>query len=188
MTRVCESLETKERLSQPNFNVDVNNGFNVRVGDRFLLKLRLLAQARYSYATYNSAWGTVGDSRNPEILGGQVEYRAVRYRNPIPANSRFLAPVFNSWDTPGTPIFATTSPCSSIRRHRIKKEATAEPDSWTPTSRPGISPGPTSKSGNNGCGSIARPISPIATSTFADNMIVQNAFAANLSTTARHRH
>jgi hypothetical protein len=74
-------IETKERLSRPNFSVDVNNGLNVRVGDRFLLKLRLLAQARYSYATYNSAWGTVGDSRNPEILGGQVEYRAVRYQS-----------------------------------------------------------------------------------------------------------
>ena len=58
-------IETKERLTRPTFNVDVNNGLNIRVGERFLLKLRLLAQARYSYATYNSAWGTVGDSRNP---------------------------------------------------------------------------------------------------------------------------
>jgi hypothetical protein len=41
-------IETKERLSKPNFNIDVNNGLNVRVGEKFLLKLRLLTQVRYS--------------------------------------------------------------------------------------------------------------------------------------------
>ena len=40
-----------------------------------------LTQVRYSYSTYNDAWGTVGDSRNPEILGGQVEFRAVRQQS-----------------------------------------------------------------------------------------------------------
>ena len=43
-------IETKERLTRPTFNVDVNNGLNIRVGERFLLKLRLLAQARRSAA------------------------------------------------------------------------------------------------------------------------------------------
>jgi hypothetical protein len=71
-------IETKERVSKPNFGIDVNNGLNLRVGEKFFLKIRLLTQARYSYSTYNNAWGTVGDSRNPEILGGQVEFRAVR--------------------------------------------------------------------------------------------------------------
>src|SRR4051794_25859739 len=71
-------IETKERVSRLNFGMDVNNGLNIRVGEKFLLKLRLLTQVRYSYSTYNSAWGTIGDSRNPEILGGQVEFRAVR--------------------------------------------------------------------------------------------------------------
>jgi len=71
-------IETKERVSKPNFNIDVNNGLNIRVGSKFLLKMRLLTQVRYTYSTYNDAWGTVGDSRNPEILGGQVEYRAVK--------------------------------------------------------------------------------------------------------------
>jgi hypothetical protein len=56
----------------------VNNGLNIRVGSKFLLKMRLLTQVRYTYSTYNDAWGTVGDSRNPEILGGQVEYRAIK--------------------------------------------------------------------------------------------------------------
>src|SRR5262245_39294334 len=57
-------IENKERLSKPNYSIDVNNGLNIRVGEKFLLKLRLLAQVRYSYSTYNRAWGTVGDSRN----------------------------------------------------------------------------------------------------------------------------
>ncbi len=72
-------IETKERVTKPNFNIDVNNGLNVRVGEKFLLKLRLLTQVRYTHSIYNEAWGTIGDSRNPEILGGQVEYRAFRY-------------------------------------------------------------------------------------------------------------
>src|SRR6476660_3175918 len=44
-------IETKERLSRPNFNIDVNNGLNIRVGEKFFLKLRLLTQVRYSYST-----------------------------------------------------------------------------------------------------------------------------------------
>src|SRR5262245_8288981 len=68
-------VETKERLAKPNFNIDVNNGLNIRVGDRFFLKIRLLVQTRYTYRTYIKAWRTIGDSRNEEILGGQVEFR-----------------------------------------------------------------------------------------------------------------
>jgi hypothetical protein len=72
-------IETKERVTKPNFNIDVNNGLNFRVGEKFQLKLRLLTQVRYTHSIYNEAWGTIGDSRNPEILGGQVEFRAFRY-------------------------------------------------------------------------------------------------------------
>ena len=172
-------IETKERLSRPNFSVDVNNGLNVRVGDRFLFKLRLLAQARYSYATYNSAWGTVGDSRNPEILGGQVEYRAVRYQSDS-SNSRCRELGFNFSDTHGIRIFATTFLGRLIRRPGIKKAAAEERGFSMPTSPPGISHGRQFSSGNSASGSTARQISSIATSTFADNMRVQNAFAANL--------
>jgi hypothetical protein len=71
-------IETRERVSRPNFNIDVNNGLNIRVGSKFMLKMRMLTQVRYSFSTFNDAWGTVGDSRNPEILGGQVEFRAFR--------------------------------------------------------------------------------------------------------------
>ena len=58
-------------------------------GEKFLLKLRLLTQVRYTYSRYNEAWGTIGDSRNPEILGGQVEYRAFRHQSD---SSTFSAP------------------------------------------------------------------------------------------------
>ena len=71
-------LEKREQVSKPNYSIDVNNGLNFRVGTKFFLKVRLLTQVRYSHSTYNEGWGTVGDSRNPEILGGQVEYRAIR--------------------------------------------------------------------------------------------------------------
>ena len=40
-------LETRERIVKPNFNIDVNNGLNIRVGSKFLLKIRLLTQVRY---------------------------------------------------------------------------------------------------------------------------------------------
>jgi hypothetical protein len=39
-------IETKERVSKLNFNIDVNNGLNIRVGEKFLLKIRLLEQVR----------------------------------------------------------------------------------------------------------------------------------------------
>lgn len=172
-------IETKERLSRPTFNVEVNNGLNIRVGERFLLKLRLLAQARYSYATYNSAWGTVGDSRNPEILGGQVEYRAVRYQSNTSAFSvprarlQFMGyawdPDFRynvswafdqtSWDQEG-----------GNGRARLLDAYIA---SWH-------IPWATLQLGQQRVWFNRSQISSIATSTFADNMRVQNAFAANL--------
>ena len=46
---------------KPNYNINVNNGLNIRVGSKFMLKMRLLTQVRYSYITFNQAWGTVGD-------------------------------------------------------------------------------------------------------------------------------
>ena len=82
-------LETRERIVKPNFNIDVNNGLNIRVGSKFLLKMRLLTQVRYSYSSFNDAWGTVGDSRNEEILGGQVEFRAFKRQSD---SSQFTVP------------------------------------------------------------------------------------------------
>jgi hypothetical protein len=172
-------IETKEQLSRPSFNIDVNNGLNIRVGEKFFLKLRLLGQARYSYATYNSAWGTVGDSRNPEILGGQVEYRAVRYQSnsssfTVPrARLQFLGYAFDpdfrynvswafdqtSWDQEG----------GSGRARLLDAYIASWHISWANI-----------QLGQQRVWFNRSQISSIATSTFADNMRVQNAFAANL--------
>jgi hypothetical protein len=172
-------VETKERLSRPTFNVDVNNGLNIRVGERFFLKLRLLTQARYTYSTYNSAWGTVGDSRNPEILGGQVEYRALRFQN---NSSDFTVPRVRfqflgyAWD----PDF------------RYNVSWAFDQTSWDQEGGNGRArlldayiaswhiPWATVQVGQQRVWFNRSQISSIATSTFADNMRVQNAFAANL--------
>jgi len=132
-----KSLEVKERVSKPNFNIDVNNGLNIRVGQKFMLKLRLLSQVRYSYSTFNEAWGTVGNSRNEEILGGQVEFRALDVR-PIPVSLRFLVFASNLWGMPSIQTFATTSVWRWTRPHGIKREATDEPYFKTRLCLPGI--------------------------------------------------
>src|SRR5690349_22354674 len=67
-------LETKERITKPNFNIDVNNGLNICVGEKFFLKIRLLEQVRYSYSTFNNAWGTVGDWGKKEFRGARLRF------------------------------------------------------------------------------------------------------------------
>ncbi|MCS6285054.1 MAG: hypothetical protein H8K08_06455 [Nitrospira sp.] len=172
-------IETKERLSKPNFNIDVNNGLNIRVGEKFFLKLRLLTQVRYSYHTYNAAWGSIGDSRNPEILGGQVEYRAVRHQSntsefSVPrARLQFLGYAFDpdirynfSWALDQT----TWNQEGGSGTSRLLDAYIA---SWH-------IPLATVQIGQQRVWFNRSQISSIATSTFADNMRVQNAFAANL--------
>ncbi|MEC4889898.1 MAG: hypothetical protein RI101_07535 [Nitrospira sp.] len=171
-------IETKERLSRLNFGLDVNNGLNIRVGEKFFLKLRLLTQVRYTHSDYNSAWGTIGDSRNPEILGGQVEFRAVKKQSDsnlfsVPrARVQFLGYAFDpdfrynfswsfdqtSWDQEG-----------GSGRARLLDAYVA---SWH-------IPLATVQVGQQRVWFNRANISSIATSTFADNMIVQRAFAAN---------
>ncbi|MCC6964969.1 MAG: hypothetical protein IT391_01625 [Nitrospira sp.] len=172
-------IETKERLSKPNFNIDVNNGLNIRVGEKFFLKLRLLTQVRYSYRTYNAAWGSIGDSRNPEILGGQAEYRAVRHQSnssefSVPrARLQFLGYVFDpdirynfSWALDQT----TWNQEGTSGTARLLDAYIA---SWH-------IPLATVQIGQQRVWFNRSQISSIATATFADNMRVQNAFAANL--------
>ncbi len=172
-------IETKERLRTPNFKIDVNNGLNVRVGDKFLLKMRVLTQVRYTHSTYNKAWGTVGDSRNPEILGGQVEFRAVKYQSDsntftVPrARLQFMGYAFDpdfrynvSW------AFDQTDWDQEGGSGRAKL-LDAYVASWH-------IPVATVQLGQQRVWFNRSQISSIATSTFADNMIVQNAFAANL--------
>lgn len=171
-------LETKERVAKPNFNIDVNNGLNIRVGEKFFLKLRLLTQVRYTHSAYNSLWGTVGDSRNPEILGGQVEYRAVRKQSDsnqftVPrARLQFLGYAFD-------PDF------------RYNFSVALDQTSWNQEGGSGRAalqdayvsswhiPWATVQVGQQRVWFNRATISSIATSTFSDNLIVQQAFAAN---------
>jgi hypothetical protein len=177
--RGLKIVETKEHVSKPNFTIDVNNGLNIRVGEKFLLKIRALLQSRYTYHGYNQGWGTVGDSRNPEILGGQVEFRAVRYQSntsdfSIPrARLQFLGYAFDpdfrynvsiafdqtEWDQEG-----------GSGRGRLLDAYVA---SWH-------IPWATVQVGQQIVWFNRAAITSIATTSFADNMIVQNAFVANL--------
>ncbi|MGQ0812413.1 MAG: hypothetical protein ACT4OO_14480 [Nitrospiraceae bacterium] len=177
--RGLKVVEAKERVSKPNYSIDVNNGLNLRVGSKFLLKMRLLTQVRYSYHTYNEGWGTIGDSRNPEILGGQVEFRAVRKQSntsefTVPrARLQFLGYAFDpdfrynfSWALDQT---AWDQEGGSGRASLLD----AYIASWH-------IPVATVQLGQQRVWFNRALISSIATSTFADNMIVQNAFASNL--------
>lgn len=177
--RGLKVIETKERLRTPNYRIEVNNGLNIYVGDKFLLKTRILTQVRYTHSSYNQAWGTVGDSRNPEILGGQVEFRAVKYQSDsntftVPrARLQFMGYAFDpdfrynfswafdqtDWDQEG-----------GSGRARLLDAYVA---SWHV-------PLATVQLGQQRVWFNRSQISSIATSTFADNMIVQNAFNANL--------
>ncbi len=171
-------LETKERVSKPNFSIDVNNGLNIRAGDKFFLKLRLLTQVRYSHSTYNEGWGTVGDSRNPEILGGQVEYRAIRKQSDsnqfsVPrARLQFLGYAFDpdfryniSWAFDQT---TWNQEGGSGRAGLLDAYVSSWHIPWL-----------TIQAGQQRVWFNRATISSMATSTFADNLIVQNAFAAN---------
>ena len=172
-------IETKERVSKPNYNIDVNNGLNIRVGEKFFLKLRLLTQVRYSYSTYNSAWGTVGDSRNPEILGGQVEFRAVRKQSDssvfsVPrARLQFLGYAFDPDLRYNLSIQLDTNPYNQEGANGRGSLLDAYVASWH-------IPWLTIQAGQQRVWFNRAMISSIATSTFADNLLVQRTFAANL--------
>jgi hypothetical protein len=178
-----KAVETKQRLQQPNFKVDVNNGLNFRVGDKFLLKMRLLTQVRYQHSAYNQAWGTVGDSRTQiEILGGQVEFRAVRHQSSdnvftVPrARLQFLGYIWDpdfrynfSWGLDQTPWDQE----GGSGRATLLDAYVA---SWH-------IPFATIQLGQQRVWFNRALITSVATNSFADPMIVQRAFAANLSDT-----
>ena len=172
-------LETKERISKPNFNIDVNNGLNIRVGEKFLLKVRLLTQARYSYSTFNDAWGTVGNSRNAEILGGQVEFRAFRRQSDssqftVPrARLQFLGHAFDPDLRYNVSLAMDSTPWNQEGGNGRAALQDAYISSWH-------IPWATVQVGQQTVWFNRALISSIATSTFADNMIVQNMFASNL--------
>jgi len=172
-------LETKERLTKPNFTVDVNNGLNVRVGEKFLLKLRLLTQVRYTHSMYNDAWGTIGDSRNPEILGGQVEYRAFRFPNDSNKFAvsniqlQFMGHAFDP-DLRYNFSLAATQPAfdqegGSGRFNLLDAYISSWHIPWA-----------TVQVGQQRVWFNRALISSNATTTFADPMVVQRVFASNL--------
>lgn len=173
-------LERKEFVSKPNFTIDVNNGLNIRVGSKFLLKMRLLTQVRYTHHTYNQAWGTIGDSRTqPEILGGQVEFRAFRHQSntnafQVPrARLQFLG---YAWD----PDFRYNLSWALDQTERDEEGGSgrarlldAYVSSWH-------IPFATLQLGQQRVWFNRALIASVATNSFADPMIVQQAFAANL--------
>jgi hypothetical protein len=171
-------METKERISKPNFTVDVNNGLNFRVGSKFLLKMRLLTQVRYTFSEYNEAWGTIGDSRNPEILGGQVEFRAVRHQSD---SSAFTVPqaqlqfMGHAFDPDLRYNFSLQLNQSTINQEGGSGRAAlldAYVASWH-------IPFATVQVGQQKVWFNRSLISSNATSSFADNLLVQRTFAAN---------
>jgi hypothetical protein len=172
-------LETRERIVKPNFNIDVNNGLNIRVGSKFMLKIRMLTQVRYSYSTFNDAWGTVGDSRNPEILGGQVEFRALRRQSDssqitVPRTQlQFMGFAFDPDLRYNLSLQMNSSPINQEGGNGRATLQDAYVSSWH-------IPWATVQVGQQRVWFNRALISSNATSTFADNMIVQNVFASNL--------
>jgi len=172
-------LETKERIVKPNFNIDVNNGLNIRVGSKFLLKMRLLTQVRYSYSSFNNAWGTVGDSRNEEILGGQVEFRAFKRQSDssqfsVPrAQLQFLGFAFDPDLRYNVSLAMDSTPFNQEGGNGRATLQDAYISSWH-------IPWLTVQAGQQRVWFNRALISSVATSTFADNMMVQNVFASNL--------
>jgi len=172
-------LEKKEFVSKPNFTIDVNNGLNIRVGSKFLLKMRLLTQVRYSYSTFNNTWGTIGDSRNPEILGGQVEFRAVRKQSDsstftVPRTQvQFLGFAFDPDLRYNFSIRLDQDPLNQEGGNGRAALLDAYIASWH-------IPFATIQVGQQRVWFNRALVGSIATSTFADNMLVQRTFAANL--------
>jgi hypothetical protein len=172
-------IETKERVSKPNFNIDVNNGLNIRVGSKFMLKMRLLTQVRYSFSTFNDAWGTVGDSRNPEILGGQVEFRAFRRQSDssqitVPrVQLQFMGYAFDPDFRYNMSIQLAQDPWNQEGGNGRASLLDAYVSSWH-------IPWATVQLGQQRVWFNRALIASNATSTFADNLIVQNVFASNL--------
>jgi hypothetical protein len=171
-------IENKERVSKLNFGVEVNNGLNIRVGERFFLKLRLLTQVRYSYSTYNGAWGTIGDSRNPEILGGQVEFRAVRNQSnsstfSVPrARLQFLGFAFDPDLRYNISLAMDQAPFNQEGSNGRVALQDAYIASWH-------IPWATVQVGQQRVWFNRANITSIATTSFADPMIVQRMFSAN---------
>src|SRR6476661_7797415 len=177
--RGLKIVESKERVLKPNYTIDVNNGLNVRVGDKFFLKLRLLTQVRYTHHTYNEAWASNGDSKNfPELVGGQVEFRAIRQQSDantfqiIRTRLQFLGYAFDPDFRYNVSFAFDQSELNQDGTGGTGRLLDAYISSWH-------IPWATVQIGQQRVWFNRALITSIATLGFADNMIVQNAFAAN---------
>jgi hypothetical protein len=65
-------LESRQQVREPGYSVGYGNGLNIKVGDKFLLKLRTQLQFRYNQHEYNQAWRLVGDANNSPEPGTQT--------------------------------------------------------------------------------------------------------------------
>lgn len=178
--RGLKIVEAKERAAKPGYTIDVNNGLNLRVGSKFFLKLRLLTQVRYSYHEYNQAWGLIGDSRtSPEVLGGQVEFRAVKQQSNasdfMVARTRlqFLGYAFD-------PDFRYNVSFSFDQNEMDQEGGSGRASLLDAYISSWHVPWATIQAGQQTVWFNRALITPVAATSFADNMIVQNAFAANL--------
>lgn len=178
--RGLKVVEAKEALSKPGYTIDVNNGLNLRVGSKFYLKMRVLTQVRYTYHDFNQAWGLIGDSRTaPEVLGGQVEFRAVKQQSDASdftvARTRlqFLGYAFD-------PDFRYNVSVAFDQRETDQEGGSGRGSLLDAYVSSWHLPWATVQVGQQTVWFNRALITPIATSAFADNMIVQNAFAANL--------
>ncbi|MEC4889547.1 MAG: porin [Nitrospira sp.] len=69
--RGARIIESRQHLATPTSSITTGDGLNIKSGDKFLLKLRMLLRFRYSYHQYNQAWRTVGDGNNmPDYTTG----------------------------------------------------------------------------------------------------------------------
>ena len=177
--RGLKVVESKQRLSTPNYSIDVNNGLNIRVGSKFLLKLRLLAQVRYTHHAYNEAWASNGDSKNfPELVGGQVEFRAIRQQSDantfqvVRTRLQFLGYAFDPDFRYNISFAYDQSEFNQDGTGGTGRLLDAYVSSWH-------LPWATVQVGQQRVWFNRALITSTATLAFADNMIVQNAFAAN---------
>ena len=57
-------IQDRLRLFTPTYSITTGDGLNIKSGDNFLLKLRVMLRMRYNYHTYNQAWRGIGDANN----------------------------------------------------------------------------------------------------------------------------
>ncbi|MBX3332046.1 MAG: hypothetical protein KF722_16695, partial [Nitrospira sp.] len=127
----------------------------------------------------NEAWGTIGDSRNPEILGGQVEYRAFRYQSDS-----------NTFTAPRVQLQFLGHAFDPDFRYNVSVALNQTPwDQEGGSGRAGLLdayisswhiPWATIHVGQQRVWFNRALIASTATNSFADPMIVQSVFASNL--------